>query len=103
MSVQVHNVLDEGDLEQLTISGPIKDMLNSEMVVLVVEEAQKKIYIWKGENARVRRKFIAARKSQDLRGSLGLTFKVDIGTSESSINTSASITSSDLASKDRLV
>ncbi|MHA1378727.1 MAG: hypothetical protein ACTSRG_10130 [Candidatus Helarchaeota archaeon] len=77
MSIQVHNVLDEGDLEQLTISGPIKDLLNSEMVVLVVDEAKKKIYIWKGENARVRRKFIAARKSQDLRGSLGLTYKVD--------------------------
>jgi hypothetical protein len=52
-------------------------LLKSDMVVLVVDEIKKKIYIWKGENARVRRKFIAARKSQDLRGQLGLTFKVD--------------------------
>ncbi len=77
MSIQLHNVLDEGDLEQVPISGPINVMLKSDMVVLVVDEIQKKIYIWKGENARVRRKFIAARKSQDLRGQLGLTFKVD--------------------------
>ncbi|NVM05330.1 MAG: hypothetical protein HWN67_23635 [Candidatus Helarchaeota archaeon] len=77
MSVQLHNVLDEGDLEQVPISGPINVLLKSDLVVLVVDEIKKKIYIWKGENARVRRKFIAARKSQDLRGQLGLTYKVD--------------------------
>ncbi|MFX0135889.1 MAG: hypothetical protein ACFFDN_19765 [Candidatus Hodarchaeota archaeon] len=77
MSVQLHNVLDEGDLEQVPISGPINVLLKPNMVVLVVDEIKKKIYIWKGENARVRRKFIAARKSQDLRGQLGLTYKVD--------------------------
>ncbi len=77
MSVQLHNVLDDGELEEIQITGQIKDLLNSEMVVLLVDHPKKLIYIWKGENARVRRKFIAARKSQDLRGSLGLTFKVD--------------------------
>ncbi|NVM55821.1 MAG: hypothetical protein HWN66_19130 [Candidatus Helarchaeota archaeon] len=75
--IELYNVKDEGDLEQMAITGPIKDMLNSEMVVLLVVDAQKMIYLWKGSNAKVRRKFIAARVSQDLRGQKGLNYKVD--------------------------
>ena len=75
--MELYNVKDEGDLEQLPITGPIKDMLSEEMVVLLVVDAAKKIYLWKGVNAKVRRKFIAARVSQDLRGQKGLNFKVD--------------------------
>ncbi|HUY00492.1 MAG TPA: hypothetical protein VMV49_13110 [Candidatus Deferrimicrobium sp.] len=75
--ISLYNVTDEGELTELAISGPIKDLLNSEMVVLLVLDAQKMIYLWKGVNARVRRKFIAARVSQDLRGQKGLSFKVD--------------------------
>ncbi len=75
--IEIYNVKDEGDLEQLAISGPIKDMLNSEMVILLVIDAKKIIYLWKGVNAKVRRKFIAARVSQDLRGQKGLNFKVE--------------------------
>ncbi|MFX1296514.1 MAG: hypothetical protein ACFFD2_16865 [Promethearchaeota archaeon] len=75
--IELYNVQDEGNLTQMTISGPIKNMLNSEMVVLLVVEAKKVIYLWKGGNAKVRRKFIAARVSQDLRGQKGLMFKVE--------------------------
>lgn len=77
MSYVVHSVLDEGELETISVSGQIKDVLNSDMVALIVDEEKKQIWIWKGETARVRRKFIAARKSQDLRGELGLSFRVD--------------------------
>ncbi len=77
MSIELYNVNDEGELEQLAISGLVKDMLNSEMVVLLVDDPQKAIYLWKGSNARVRKKFIAARLSQDLRGKKGLSYKVD--------------------------
>ena len=76
-AIELYNVIDEGELTQLPITGPIKDMLNSEMVVLLVDEATKRIYLWKGAKARVRRKFIAARVSQDLRGKKGLSFKVE--------------------------
>lgn len=75
--LELYNVKDEGDLEQMTITGPINAMLNSEMVVLLVVPQTKMIYLWKGSNAKVRRKFIAARVSQDLRGQKGLNFKVD--------------------------
>lgn len=75
--LELYNVEDEGELEPMTITGPIKDMLNSEMVVLLVVPQLKMIYLWKGSNAKVRKKFIGARVSQDLRGQKGLSFKVD--------------------------
>ncbi|MHA1263894.1 MAG: hypothetical protein ACTSRS_01545 [Candidatus Helarchaeota archaeon] len=75
--LELYNVRDDGELEQLPITGPINTMLNSEMVVLLVVDRMKMIYLWKGANAKVRRKFIAARLSQDLRGQKGLNFKVD--------------------------
>ncbi|TFG05560.1 MAG: hypothetical protein EU536_01600 [Promethearchaeota archaeon] len=75
--IELYNVKDDGELEQLTITGPINTILTSEMVVLLSIESQKMIYLWKGTNAKVRRKFIGARVSQDLRGQKGLNFKVD--------------------------
>ncbi len=76
-AIELYDVVDDGELNQLQITGPIKDMLNPEMVVLLVDEATRMIYLWKGSNARVRKKFIAARVSQDVRGQKGLNFKVD--------------------------
>ncbi|MHA1424670.1 MAG: hypothetical protein ACTSQI_01635 [Candidatus Helarchaeota archaeon] len=75
--IELYDVTDDGELKQVAITGPIKDMLTSEMVVLLVDEPKKIIYLWKGANAKVRRKFIGARVSQDLRGQKGLNFKVD--------------------------
>lgn len=75
--VDFFDVNDDGEYVQVPISGSIKDMLNSKMVVLIADDAKKKIWLWKGNKASVRKKFIAARKSQDLRGQRGLTFKVD--------------------------
>lgn len=75
-AIELYDVIDEGELNPLTITGPIKDMLNSQMVVLLVDAAKKMIYLWKGSSAKVRKKFIAARVSQDLRGQKGLAFKV---------------------------
>lgn len=72
-----YNVEDEGDLTETPVTGPIKDALTPEMVVLIVNDFDKKIWLWKGSNAKVRKKFIAARKSQDLRGERGLSYKVE--------------------------
>ena len=72
-----YNVQDDGELIETPVSGLLKDILTPEMVVLVVQDITKKIWLWKGSNAKVRKKFIAARKSQDLRGEKGLTYKVE--------------------------
>jgi len=75
--ITIYSVLDEGELETIPITGQIKDLLTSEMVVLLVIDSEHVIYLWKGSNARVRRKFIAARVSQDLRGQKGLNYRVE--------------------------
>jgi len=75
--ITVYNVMDEGELEQIPITGEIKNLLNGEMVVLLVIDSEHVIYLWKGANAKVRRKFIAARVSQDLRGQKGLNYRVE--------------------------
>ena len=72
-----YNVQDDGELIETPVSGLLKEILTPEMVVLVVQDSTKKIWLWKGSNAKVRKKFIAARKSQDLRGEKGLTYKVE--------------------------
>ncbi|NHI91900.1 MAG: hypothetical protein EAX96_05315 [Candidatus Lokiarchaeota archaeon] len=72
-----YDVKDDGELIETPVSGLLKDILTPEMVVLVVNDITKKIWLWKGSNAKVRKKFIAARKSQDLRGEKGLSYKVE--------------------------
>ncbi|MHA1798587.1 MAG: hypothetical protein ACTSVY_09085 [Candidatus Helarchaeota archaeon] len=72
-----YNVQDDGEYVEVPVSGLLKDVLKPEMVVLIVNDISKKIWLWKGSNAKVRKKFIAARKSQDLRGERGLTYKVE--------------------------
>lgn len=75
--ITIYSVMDEGELETIPITGPIKNLLTSEMVVLLVIDSEHLIYLWKGANAKVRRKFIAARVSQDLRGQKGLNYRVE--------------------------
>ncbi|MHC1591621.1 MAG: actin depolymerization factor/cofilin- and gelsolin-like domain-containing protein [Candidatus Helarchaeales archaeon] len=75
--VSLYNIRDDGEYEQMPITGQIKDMLNSKMVALIVSDRHKKIWLWKGTQASVRKKFIGARKSQDLRGERGLSYKVE--------------------------
>jgi hypothetical protein len=75
--ITIYSVMDEGELEQIPLTGPIKDLLSSEMVILMVIDSEHLIYLWKGSNAKVRRKFIAARVSQDLRGQKGLNYRVE--------------------------
>ncbi|MHA1145118.1 MAG: hypothetical protein ACTSRW_10305 [Candidatus Helarchaeota archaeon] len=72
-----YSIKDDGEYEEVPISGQIKDMLDSKKVVLIVSDRLKKIWLWKGTQASVRKKFIAARKSQDLRGERGLVYKVE--------------------------
>ena len=76
-SIEVLEINDDGTSVGLSVgdSGNIKDILTSEKVVLVINERKKIIWIWKGINARVRKKFIAARQAQEIKGSRGLAYK----------------------------
>nr|MDO8044700.1 hypothetical protein [Candidatus Baldrarchaeota archaeon] len=71
--MQAYKISEEGEL----VSVPLKDIeLRSDDVVVIVEDNKKNIFIWKGINAPVRKKFISARSAWKLRGELGPLYKV---------------------------
>lgn len=68
-----YEVLEDGTLSEIEIS---KDDLTSTFVVCVIDDETKSIYLWKGSQAGVRRKFIGARVATNLRTEYGFQFKV---------------------------
>ncbi len=68
-----YEVLEDGTLNEVELS---KDDLESTKVVCVVDDETKSIYLWKGTQAGIRRKFIGARVATNLRTEYGFHFKV---------------------------
>jgi hypothetical protein len=68
-----YEVLEDGTLNEVEMT---KDDLESTKVVCVVDDETKSIYLWKGTQAGVRRKFIGARVATNLRTEYGFHFKV---------------------------
>ncbi len=68
-----YEVLEDGTLSEVELS---KDELTSTIVVCVIDGETKSIYLWKGSQAGVRRKFIGARVATNLRSEYGFQFKV---------------------------
>jgi hypothetical protein len=68
-----YEVMEDGTLNEVEIS---KADLDSQMVVCVVDDETKSIYLWKGTQAGIRRKFIGARVATNLRTEYGFHFKV---------------------------
>jgi len=68
-----YEVLEDGTLNEVELT---KDDLESTKVVCVIDDETKSIYLWKGTQAGVRRKFIGARVATNLRTEYGFHFKV---------------------------
>ena len=68
-----YEVLEDGTLHEMELS---KDGLDSTLVLCVVDDETKSIYLWKGSQAGVRVKFIGARVATNLRTEYGFNFKV---------------------------
>ncbi len=68
-----YEVLEDGTLNEVELT---KDDLDSTKVVCIVDDETKSIYLWKGTQAGVRRKFIGARVATNLRTEYGFHFKV---------------------------
>jgi len=68
-----YEVMEDGTLNEVELD---KDGLNSTLVVCVVDDETKSIYLWKGSQAGVRKKFIGARVATNLRTEYGFHFKV---------------------------
>ncbi|GAB4315589.1 MAG: hypothetical protein Kow0069_17430 [Promethearchaeota archaeon] len=54
----------------------IKDFLESTECYIIVDDRERIVYLWKGKDSRIRSKFIGAKKSQEVRGQVGLNYKV---------------------------
>jgi hypothetical protein len=61
---------------ELAVKGELKTELNTERVLIIVDDDDRKIWLWKGAEAGVRKKFIAARQGQSVRSQRGLVYKV---------------------------
>jgi len=73
---QVYNIVDTGELADFPVKGELKAELKPERVLIIVDDDEKVIWLWKGTDAGVRLKFIAARQGQTVRSMRGLVYKV---------------------------
>ena len=76
MGTQVFKILPDGNTEESKTEGPIKEILKAEECYIIVSDEYRKVYLWKGINSNVRSKFIGAKRSQDIRGQVGMHFGV---------------------------
>ncbi len=74
--IKKYNVNDDGTLTPVTVS-TVSDLANNN-VYIVVDENARKIFIWKGEKAPVRRKFISAKTAQQMRAEdYGMVYRIE--------------------------
>lgn len=69
-------VVDTGELVQITDGAPAKTHMNADEVLIIIDDDSRLIWIWKGTEAPVRRKFIAARRASGIRDQRGLVYKI---------------------------
>ena len=75
--VKKFTVNDDGTLTPCSVSS-MKDLENNAVYIIVDESKARKIYIWKGEEAPVRRKFISAKAAQQMRQEkYGMVYRID--------------------------
>ncbi len=74
--LQVYDVVETGELMELSVPGKLQSELNADRVLIIVDNDDRKIWLWKGAEAGVRKKFIAARQGQAVRSQRGLVYKV---------------------------
>ena len=67
---------DDGKDDNNTSKVLLKSILSSDECYVIVSDEYRKVYLWKGKNSSVRSKFIGAKRSQDIRGQVGMHFGV---------------------------
>jgi hypothetical protein len=76
MGTQIFKIEDDGTTTELTSEGAIKDLLETDQCYVIVADEIRKVFLWKGIGSRVRSKFIGAKRSQDIRGQVGMHYGV---------------------------
>ncbi|MFW9877819.1 MAG: hypothetical protein ACFFG0_32455 [Candidatus Thorarchaeota archaeon] len=73
---QLFLINQDGTTTEITAQGPIKDLLQTEECYVLVADDVRKVYLWKGLKSSVRSKFIGAKRSQEIRGQVGMHYAV---------------------------
>jgi len=73
---QLFKINPNGTTHKIESDDPIKEIISSEECYVIVSDEYRKVYLWKGVNSNIRSKFIGAKRSQDIRGQVGMHFGV---------------------------
>jgi hypothetical protein len=73
---QLFLINPDGTTTEITSEGPIKDALKTDECYVLVADDVRKVYLWKGVKSSVRSKFIGAKRSQEIRGQVGMHYAV---------------------------
>jgi len=73
---QLFLINPDGTTTELTSEGPIKDILKTDECYVLVADDIRKVFLWKGVKSSVRSKFIGAKRSQEIRGQVGMHYAV---------------------------
>lgn len=72
----VYDVEPDGEIREITPNGDFKEELDCSRVLLVIDDEEKRIWVWIGSTCGVRKKFIGARQAQAVRNQRSLVYKV---------------------------
>jgi cell division protein YceG involved in septum cleavage len=73
---QLFLINPDGTTTEITTEGPIKDVLKTDECYVLVADDIRKVFLWKGLKSSVRSKFIGAKRSQEIRGQVGMHYAV---------------------------
>ena len=76
MKIQVFLINPDGTTTECKTEGQIKDILKTEESYVLVADEVRKVFLWKGIKSSVRSKFIGAKRSQEIRGQVGMHYGV---------------------------
>lgn len=72
--LQCFKINPDGTTTEVKSDGPLKDVLRTDECYVIVADDIRKVILWKGISSNVRSKFIGAKRSQEIRGQVGLHY-----------------------------
>jgi cell division protein YceG involved in septum cleavage len=73
---QLFLINPDGTTTEITTKDSIKDVLKTDECYVLVADDIRKVFLWKGLKSSVRSKFIGAKRSQEIRGQVGMHYAV---------------------------
>jgi hypothetical protein len=72
----IFDVEPDGEITEIKPNGDLKDELDGSRVLIIVDDEERRIWLWIGSACGVRKKFIGARQAQAVRNQRSLVYKV---------------------------